>query len=297
MRGTNGRISEAQFLKQTSSSVAATLAGIGDHLGEIGSNGKLARVSARFAPGKMLRSRLGWALRAADPAALIDLARACAATEMIHTATLFHDDVIDGASLRRGQPSLWREVGETGAILLGDLFFSSAVRMLLESGDGELVARFVDRVKEVCAAEVCHEILFRGTRAGVETALRLARGKTGALFAFVAYAAGAGAPAAKRDALEEAGYLVGTAYQLADDLLDEEGSEEQIGKTLGTDRKRRKFTLAQTGGDGRELIREEIAKQRLAALEVLAPWPEQASRLEAYIVANLLPQRELQAAG
>jgi geranylgeranyl pyrophosphate synthase len=98
--------------------------------------------------------------------------------------------------------------------------------------------------------------------------LRLARGKTGPLFAFTA-AVSRWDDAALRPTLEEAGYRVGTAYQLADDLIDVRGTQGAAGKTLGTDFKRRKFTMPQmSGSDDRDTIECILALCR-TSLELL----------------------------
>ncbi len=239
----------------------------------------------------MLRTRLGLALCPQGSGDQDAVARACAATELIHTATLYHDDVIDGASLRRQQPTLWQEVGQTGAILLGDLFFSSAIELLLDGADLNQARLFVARVKEVCATETIHEMVFQGRTVDAETCIAIARGKTGALFAFVAECCGKDATMAK--AMAEAGYCVGTAYQLADDLLDEVGVEQLAGKTLGTDRKRRKFTLAQQIGSSDNAVLAEISRLCGSAIELLRPWPVYADRLDSYITTHLAPAWEM----
>jgi geranylgeranyl pyrophosphate synthase len=143
----------------------------------------------RLAGGKMLRTRLAGRIRecagAADPDALAEV---CTAAELVHSASLCHDDVVDGSEMRRGGPSLWTEVGRTGAILVGDLLFAEAVRMVRAAGDGKFVADFADKMKETSAAEAEQELVWRGKKPDEETHIRLARGKTGPLFAFTAAA-------------------------------------------------------------------------------------------------------------
>ena len=252
---------------------------------------RLESLRRHVLPGKMLRTRLGLALSPQGSGDQDAIARACAATELIHTATLYHDDVIDGATLRRQQPTLWQEVGQTGAILLGDLFFSSAVELLLDGADLNQARLFVARVKEVCATETIHEMVFQGRTVDAETCIAIARGKTGALFAFVAECCAKDVTMAK--AMAEAGYRVGTAYQLADDLLDEIGVEQLAGKTLGTDRKRRKFTLAQQIGSSDNTVLTEINRLCGSAIELLRPWPLYADRLDSYITTHLAPAWEM----
>lgn len=277
MAAGEARTGEREFLARTTATVQDVFTQVAASIGLAPDEPRLARLQASFTPGKMLRTRLAYAL--AEPEQLDGLVVPCAATEMVHNATLFHDDVIDGASLRRNQPTLWRTVGETGAILLGDLFFCCSVELLVCSPRPELARAFVGKVREVCATEACHELLFRDAHADTATALRLARGKTGALFAFTALACG-GADARRTAALEEAGYRLGTAYQVADDLLDELGSEAAAGKTLGTDRKRGKFTLAQQAGLPLPEIRATLEGLLAGGHEQLTPWPALAGRYE-----------------
>jgi geranylgeranyl pyrophosphate synthase len=114
----------------------------------------------------------------------------------------------------------------------------------------------------------------------------LARAKTGALFAFLGRVCG-GEEEALCSALEEAGYRVGTAYQLADDLLDVFGSEEVAAKTLGTDAGRCKFTLASATDEA--VVRGHITRLCASALERLDPWPGARSGLERFFTADLRP--------
>lgn len=249
----------------------------------------LQQLKQQFRPGKMLRSRLGYALYGGETNDDLGIVtKACAATELIHSATLFHDDVIDGASLRRGQPSLWQNIGSTGAILMGDLFFSSSLQLIVDGRDVNHIHSFVTKVREVCAKEMVHELLFKDRRIDVDTCIDVARGKTGPLFAFVAEVCG-GDDARLSHALGEVGYLLGTAYQIADDLTDVCGDEELVGKTLGTDEKRRKFTLAQDDNFTEAFVIGKITDLCYEAVELVWPWAELVSALEEYIVTDLLP--------
>lgn len=277
------------FLDATKACINSAFDSVDDWLTEAMDHRRLATLQSRLEPGKMLRSRLGLALCPKHSPRREIVIRACAATELIHTATLFHDDVIDGASLRRRVPTLWQLVGGTGAILMGDLFFSSALDLLMETDDMALARAFVTKVKEVCGVEMIHEIIYSGRAVDTATCVRIARGKTGPLFAFVAEACGE--TPEMTAAFEEAGYKVGTAYQLADDLLDEIGNEGVIGKTLGTDRKRSKYTLAQgsAGDQAAGAIRDQLDRLCQEAIELLAPWPAARAGLEGYIGDVLSP--------
>ena len=199
--------------------------------------------SQMFGSGKMLRSRMIFRI---GPASSIDpavLAGAAAAVEMIHSASLLHDDVIDGGYLRRGAPAFWVDRGVSGAILLGDLLLFKAMELVMGLDHGRLIPPLVKLTGAMCEAESEQELVLRGTPSRWEDCLRIARLKTGSLFAFAGYACG-GTDAELCDKLQEAGFLVGTAYQLADDILDANGDPGASDKTLGSDRARLKTTAA-----------------------------------------------------
>ncbi len=241
-------------------------------------------------PGKMLRTRLAARLAGLGSlyasGATIELT--CAAVELVHAASLCHDDVIDNSLMRRGQPTLWSATGRSGAVLVGDLLLCEAMDLLLDLEDGRYLGAFVEKVREVCAAEAEHELKFRGKQLDQQTCVRLARGKTGPLFAFVGYVCGGKNNALSR-ALEEAGYRIGTAYQLADDLLDLIGNEGVSRKTLGTDLKRHKFTLAQLPRKGQSLVKEQITGLCASALDCLAAWPGMRDALVEFLEFDLQP--------
>jgi octaprenyl-diphosphate synthase len=244
-------------------------------------------------PGKMLRSRLAGRLVEGGLAGTgrRQIERAAAGVELVHTASLCHDDVIDNAHLRRAQPTLWRQKGATGAVLVGDLLLCEAIELLLETRNLRLVREFMRKVHQVCAAEAEQELLLRGRRLDETTCLRLAREKTGALFAFAAEACG-GEDEALSAALAGAGYRLGTAYQLADDLLDVDGCEHVAGKTLGTDSKRRKFTLPQRLTDGRQVVRDGVRRLCDRALKQLADFPAALAAAERFVHLDLQPVLE-----
>ena len=245
---------------------------------------------AQLMPGKMLRTRLASRLAAQGlpdlgPSAL---ARVCAATELVHTASLCHDDVVDNTLIRRALPTLWRATTPSGAVLIGDLLLCEATGLLLQTAGGRYVKSFVAKVREMCAAEAEQEIRWRGRCPDESTCLRLARQKTGPLFAFVARAC-AGDDGRLAAALEEAGYCLGAAYQLADDLIDVLGREDVAGKTLGTDRERGKFTLAHASEDGPDVVRRHVSALCNAALEGLDSWPQARGALRRFFVSDLGP--------
>lgn len=238
--------------------------------------------------GKMLRTRAAArvACCGASPASVPTVERACAAVELVHTASLCHDDVIDNALIRRGQPSLWKHVGPTGAILIGDLLLSTAFELIAEAGP-ECVRAFAAKVGEVASAEAEEELVLLGKAVDEETCLRLARFKTGSLFSFALWSAG-GEDIALRKALEEAGYRIGAAYQLADDLLDVVGGPE-AGKSLGTDVLRGKPTLLNAMPPGACAVRDRIRELGSSVPEVLNAWPKASRAAADFLVLDLQP--------
>jgi len=241
-------------------------------------------------PGKMLRTRLAARLAYAKPSLVppATLERACAATEMLHTASLCHDDVIDNSLIRRAKATLWRATTPSTAVLVGDVLLCDAMTLLLEAEGGRHVGLFLAKVREVCTAEADQELKFRGQELDEATCLRLARCKTGPLFAFVAHVCG-GDDAGLSASLEEAGYRIGTAYQIADDVLDVAGREEAAGKTLGTDVLRRKFTLPQASQAGLDAAREHVRSLCNSTLDSLSDWPVLCKALRRFFTQDLQP--------
>ena len=198
---------------------------------------------ALFATGKMLRARLLLRLgnaRRLRKAAWLPVA---CAVEMVHAASLLHDDVMDGGILRRHLPAFWRQYGVSAAILTGDLLANRAIAVLWRHNVPRWLAmELASLTSVVCEAEIEQELTTRGAPLPVDRYLKLNRGKTGALFAFAAVAAANEEDTALRRALRETGYDLGLCYQLADDYLDAYGSEKKAGKTLRRDAARGKHT-------------------------------------------------------
>ncbi|MBN2560906.1 MAG: polyprenyl synthetase family protein [Phycisphaerae bacterium] len=245
--------------------------------------------------GKMLRARLGLRVGAPAGVSIHTLVHAAAAVELIHAASLLHDDVIDGGYLRRGAPAFWVERGIPGAILLGDLMLFKALDLVSEIEDARLLPLLIRLTGEVCEAESQQELVLRGHPSEWETCVSIARRKTGALFAFAGYVAG-GDDVVLSEALLESGYAVGTAYQLADDILDASGSSEKAGKTLGSDEARRKTTAASAAEDPTDPM-DFIGRLCVSARERLAPWPTARRAWDEYMDLDLQPALDHSLAG
>lgn len=242
----------------------------------------------------MLRSRLAGRLMlsgagSAD-AELVE--HAAAAVELVHTASLCHDDVIDNALLRRATPTFWRRTSSSGAVLVGDILLCEAMSLLLATENHSLLVAFMDKVTQVCLTEARQELVYRGRQVDEETCLALAGGKTGALFAFAGLAC-ARIGSDESAAFGQAGYCLGTAYQLADDLLDVVGNEKQAGKTLGTDGERNKFTLPQMEPDGAELAIRHVRRLCGEAAAAVDAWPAARQAVEDFLVRDFGPVLEM----
>jgi geranylgeranyl pyrophosphate synthase len=241
-----------------------------------------------FGNGKMLRSRLIFRVGPAAQAPYQTLLHAAAAVEMVHAASLLHDDVIDGGYLRRGAPTFWVERGISGAILVGDMMLFKAVELTCAVEDVRLTSLLVRLTGEVCDAESEQELILRGKTPNWENAVRIARRKTGALFAFAAGACG-GADATLIATLTESGYAIGTAYQLADDILDSTGTEQVSGKSMGSDEARGKTTAATVDPNLKTqavAFVEDLCAQAEAAL---ADWPVILGGWQSFMAEDMRP--------
>jgi octaprenyl-diphosphate synthase len=168
-----------------------------------------------------------------------------AVIEMIHTATLLHDDVVDESQLRRGRRTANAEFGNPASVLVGDFLYSRAFQMMVEVGDLEIMRVLADATNTIAEGEVLQLMNIGDAELTEERYLRVIRYKTAKLFEAAGRigALAAGAPDATGDAMAEYGMRLGTAFQLIDDALDYSGDVEQIGKNLGDDLSEGKATL------------------------------------------------------
>ena len=165
--------------------------------------------------------------------------------ELIHAATLVHDDIIDGADLRRSQPTANAKWGNSISVLLGDCMFAHALKLSTQFNNGEIARRIAHASAEVCSGEIIQTQRRFDFDLGVPEYFKIIEMKTAALFA-AATELGAmlneSAPETTA-ALHAYGLKLGTAYQIYDDCLDIAGEESKAGKTLGSDLSKGKLTL------------------------------------------------------
>jgi len=165
--------------------------------------------------------------------------------ELIHTATLLHDDVIDEAQYRRNTAtvnSLW---GNESAVLLGDFLLSKVFAMCARLESPQIAQTLSDTAVRMCKGELLQNIQRQNWQLSEPEYLEIVKDKTASLFRSCCYLGGLAAAGSESQlcALSEYGLNLGTAFQITDDLLDIIGDEASEGKTLGTDFAKRKPTL------------------------------------------------------
>jgi geranylgeranyl pyrophosphate synthase len=170
---------------------------------------------AILARGKRLRACLACLVAEAFGAGIEAAMPAALAIEMVHAASLVHDDFVDGDALRHGKPAVWTVLAPRRAVLLADMMFATAIERMAHCGAAEVGA-----LAHAIAATA--RGAFQETLGGSASYRRINQAKTGSLFAAAARlgALAARARAAEVEAAHEFGALVGEAYQLADDLAD-----------------------------------------------------------------------------
>ena len=165
--------------------------------------------------------------------------------ELIHAATLVHDDILDGADKRRGQPTANAKWGNAISVLLGDCLFAHALKLSTSFQNGEVSRRIANAASEVCSGEIIQTQRRFDLKLSVPDYYKIIEMKTAALFAAACELGALINEAAPEviDALRIFGLQLGTAYQIYDDVLDLAGDEAKAGKTLGSDLRKGKLTL------------------------------------------------------
>lgn len=219
--------------------------------------------------GKQLRPALvalcGDALRGYEE----DLVTLAMIIEMVHLATLVHDDVMDAAEIRRQRPTLAVNWGNQLSVLLGDCLFARAVELASEYPTPEICRAVAAATNTVCTGEILQNQQRGNLNISRSDYLQVLEMKTGALFAL---SCEMGASLCERMSpfradLARYGLALGTAYQLYDDCLDVFGSEKMAGKSLGTDMANAKWTLPVL-----LLLEQASPKHKNCLREMLQAW-------------------------
>jgi geranylgeranyl pyrophosphate synthase len=249
------------------------------------------------AGGKRLRPMLVCLAAAPKHRSRAALAMAGSAVELVHMATLVHDDMLDAAPLRRGRPTVWRERGATVATATGDYLFARAFAELTETGDMQAVSLLADS----CLALARGEILQRAQAGDPSTTphsyLERCELKTGRLFAAALMLGGRLGGLAQPDVevLGQFGVALGLAFQVADDILDCDGQPDTTGKPLGTDLLDGTVTLPLLLAAGRDADVAAVIARGAGPADVL-PTLARVARCGAVRDARLEAERQARAA-
>lgn len=195
------------------------------------------RMSNSIKTGKKLRSKLILSISGENESSY----RLCAVVELIHLASLLHDDIVDEASLRRGARSVNAEFGAKNALMLGDVFYSKAFYELL-SLDKKIASIVANAVSKLAIGELLDVELSKSFNADKNLYLDMLYKKTAVLIEASAASAAILAGFDEND-FKEYGKNLGIAFQLVDDILDIQGDEKTLGKEAFSDFKEGKSTL------------------------------------------------------
>lgn len=168
-----------------------------------------------------------------------------AAVEFIHTATLLHDDIVDGSETRRGKAAAHLVWGSAQSVLVGDFLFTRAFELMVETGSLEALRLLAKASNVIAEGEVLQLTRSRDLELPQAVYLEIIGAKTAALFQAAAESAAVAAEGdpAQTAALRDYGLNLGLAFQLADDALDYGGRSEELGKDAGDDFREGKATL------------------------------------------------------
>jgi geranylgeranyl pyrophosphate synthase len=188
------------------------------------------------AGGKRIRPTLGLLVGDMLGARREQLVTLGAAVELLHTATLVHDDLIDGSLLRRGTPTLNARWSPAATVLTGDFLFAKAAKLAAETGHLPLMELFAETLAVIVNGELNQMFSARGLTSR-ESYFKRIHAKTASLFEMTARAAAMISPVDETTAerMRSFGYEIGMAFQIVDDVLDFSGEQSSMGKPIGSD--------------------------------------------------------------
>ncbi len=175
----------------------------------------------------------------------LNLHRLATAVELLHDATLIHDDLIDKSLVRRGVPTISAKWSGKATVLAGDFLLAKTAKISAEVGDLEVMKIISDVVVVICEGEIRQDFNGRRLTTDRQEYYRRIYAKTASLFAACCESAAvlAKAPETHCETLRDYGYNLGMAFQIADDVLDFVGAEREVGKPLGSDLRQGLATL------------------------------------------------------
>jgi len=239
--------------------------------------------------GKQLRPLLALVFARACSAEGISEAtiRYAASAELLHNATLLHDDVADDSDQRRGVPTIRSLMGPSVSVLVGDYWLVKAMELILGDleGDAGVIKIFSKTLSDLAEGEMLQLQKAQTGDTDENDYLRIIYNKTASLFeaACVSAAVSVGAPESFQNAARDYAVALGLAFQIKDDILDYEGTES-VGKPLGVDILEQKMTLPLLGAmsnvssDEEEIIRRKVAG--------IAEHPEYRDEIVSFVKAN-----------
>jgi octaprenyl-diphosphate synthase len=171
--------------------------------------------------------------------------RLACVVELLHTATLIHDDVVDQAPLRRGRPSANAQWGDDASVLVGDHLYSKSFAMLVRDNDRGVMETLARSTVSMTEAEVFQLQLKRSGLTSEPDYMRIITQKTASFMSACCRIGGllGGLPAAQTEALTRYGLDIGIAFQISDDALDFTADQARLGKAIGADLREGKRTL------------------------------------------------------
>ncbi len=201
-----------------------------EHL--VSSGGKRVRPAVTLLTGRMF---------GADPKRLIILA---ASIEMLHTATLVHDDLIDGSLLRRGIPTVNAQWSPAATVLAGDYIFARAAKMAAQTDSVDVMQSFAEALATIVDGEITQMFTSRGIASREDYYQRI-YAKTASMFVLATKSAAliSGSDENTVEAMRIFGYEIGMAFQIVDDILDFTGEQEAVGKPVASDLRQGLVTL------------------------------------------------------
>ncbi len=199
----------------------------------VGSQGKRLRMALTLLSGKLIDYRFE---------KLLPLS---VALEMVHLATLVHDDIVDHATTRRGKPTVNAVYGDGVAILLGDYLFAKTSGLVADVEDFRIDHLFSDTVARICEGTILELVTARSAEVPLESYIERISRKTACLMSACCKGGAivAGGSEAQIALLEQYGLNLGIAFQIIDDVLDYTGTEASIGKPAGNDLRQGLVTL------------------------------------------------------
>jgi heptaprenyl diphosphate synthase/octaprenyl-diphosphate synthase len=159
------------------------------------------------------------------------------AVELLHIATLIHDDTVDNSDFRRGRATISSMFGKDIAVLVGDYVFASSATFVCDTGHVGVIRRFSETIMELSSGELMERVNSRNASQTLDDYHNRIYSKTASLFSMAGETGAtlSGAPGNVIATLKEYALELGMAFQIVDDILDFQGSEEEIGKPVGSD--------------------------------------------------------------